>query len=132
MTGVVVLGSTGSIGRQALEVLGAHRDRFDLVGIAAGRGSEELLAQARAHPGARVWCADGRPHELGEGRWAGGLEDLATSTEADVVLVATTGMSALPAVLAAIGAGRNVALANKETLGALSKSQLTAFLDSNI
>ena len=117
MTGVAVLGSTGSIGRQALEVLAAHPDRFELVGIAAGRGSEELVAQSRAHPRARVWCSAGRPHEIEESRWAsGGLEELATAPDADMVLVATTGMTALPAVLAAIGAGRRVALANKETL----------------
>jgi 1-deoxy-D-xylulose-5-phosphate reductoisomerase len=117
VTGVTVLGSTGSIGRQALEVLGAHGDRFELVGIAAGRGSEVLVAQARAHPHARVWCSAGRPNDIEASRWAsGGLEELATAPEADIVLVATTGMTALPAVLAAIGAGRRVALANKETL----------------
>jgi 1-deoxy-D-xylulose-5-phosphate reductoisomerase len=117
VTGVVVLGSTGSIGRQALEVLAAHPDRFEVVGIAAGRGSRELLAQARANPAARVWCAEGRPSEIGEERWAGGgLEELATTPDARMVLVATTGMTALPAVLAAIDAGRQVALANKETL----------------
>ncbi|MDP9250540.1 MAG: 1-deoxy-D-xylulose-5-phosphate reductoisomerase, partial [Chloroflexota bacterium] len=48
MTGVVVLGSTGSIGRQTLEVIGAHPDRFSVVGLAAGRGSAELIEQLTA------------------------------------------------------------------------------------
>ena len=64
MTGVVVLGSTGSIGRQALEVISAHPDRFTLVGLAAGRATPEFVAQLIAWPAARAWCADARPREL--------------------------------------------------------------------
>ncbi len=117
MTGVVVLGSTGSIGRQALEVIGAHPDRFSLVGLAAGRATEEFAAQLAAWPAARVWCTDARPRDLPRERWAaGGLVDLATLESAEIVVAATTGMAALPAVLAALGSGRRVALANKETL----------------
>jgi 1-deoxy-D-xylulose-5-phosphate reductoisomerase len=117
VTGVVLLGSTGSIGRQALEVIGAHRDRFSVVGLAAGRGSGEFAAQTAAWPAARAWTADGRPPDLARERWVGGgLEELATLDEAEIVVVATTGMSALPAVLAALREGRTVALANKETL----------------
>ncbi|HEX6129170.1 MAG TPA: 1-deoxy-D-xylulose-5-phosphate reductoisomerase [Candidatus Limnocylindria bacterium] len=117
MTGIAILGSTGSIGRQALEVLAAHADRFEVLGLAARRGSDELLAQAYAHPGARIWCATGRPESIESGRWAdGGLEELATADGVEIALVATTGMAALPAVLAALADGRRVALANKETL----------------
>ena len=117
MTGVVVLGSTGSIGRQTLEVIAAHPDRFTLVGLAAGRASPEFAAQLGAWPGARAWCADARPRELPGARWAaGGLAELATLEGAEMVVVATTGMTALPAVLAALASGRRVALANKETL----------------
>jgi 1-deoxy-D-xylulose-5-phosphate reductoisomerase len=117
MTAVVVLGSTGSIGRQTLEVIDAHPDRFEVVGLAAGRGSEGLLEQLAAWPGARAWCADGRPAAIDRSRWAeGGLAELASLDGAEIVVVATTGMAALPAVLAALAAGRRVALANKETL----------------
>ena len=128
MTGVVLLGSTGSIGRQAVEVIAAHRDRFSLVGLGAGRATDEFAAQVAAWPSARVWCADARPRDLARERWAaGGLEELATLKGAEIVVVATTGMTALPAVLAALASGRRVALANKETLvtgGHLVEAQL--------
>jgi len=128
VTGVVLLGSTGSIGRQAVEVIAAHRDRFSLVGLGAGRATDEFAAQVAAWPSARVWCADARPRDLARERWAaGGLEELATLKGAEIVVVATTGMTALPAVLAALASGRRVALANKETLvtgGHLVEAQL--------
>ncbi len=117
MTGVVVLGSTGSIGTQTLEVMAVHSDEFEVVGLAAGRRSDDFAAQLAAWPSARAWCSDGRPADLDRGRWAGnGLEELATLEGAEIVVVATTGMTALPAVLASLRAGRRVALANKETL----------------
>jgi 1-deoxy-D-xylulose-5-phosphate reductoisomerase len=113
--GVSLLGSTGSIGRQALEVIAAHPDRFRIVGLAAGHASPELDRQRTARPEARYWTADGG--SAGEAGWAdGGLEELAVLPEADIVVAATTGMAALPAVLAALGGGKVVALANKETL----------------
>ena len=117
MTGVVLLGSTGSIGRQTLEVIAAHPDRFSVVGLAAGHATDEFAAQLAAWPDARAWCSDARPRDLPRQRWAaGGLEELATLDGAEMVVVATTGMTALPAVLAALASGRQVALANKETL----------------
>ena len=117
MTGVVLLGSTGSIGRQALEVISAHRDQFSVLGLAAGRATNEFAAQLAEWPSARAWCSDARPRDLARERWAdGGLEDLATADGAEIVVVATTGMTALAAVLTALGSGRQVALANKETL----------------
>jgi 1-deoxy-D-xylulose-5-phosphate reductoisomerase len=129
LTGVVVLGSTGSIGRQALEVIAAHRDRFVLVGLAAGRATSEFARQLADWPGARAWCTDARPRDLARERWAaGGLEELATLPDGEIVVVATTGITALPAVLAALRSGRRVALANKETLvtgGHLAERLLT-------
>jgi 1-deoxy-D-xylulose-5-phosphate reductoisomerase len=115
--GVSILGSTGSIGRQTLEVVAAHPDRFRVVGLAAGGGGSTLTAQLAQWPGARAWVASGRPHDLEPGRWAtGGLEELATAADAQMVVVATTGMAALPAVVRALQSGRRVALANKEAL----------------
>ncbi|MDQ2674083.1 MAG: 1-deoxy-D-xylulose-5-phosphate reductoisomerase [Chloroflexota bacterium] len=117
MTGVAVLGSTGSIGRQALEVIAALPDRFSLLALASGRGGAELAAQSNTWRAARIWSADGKPDGVADSRWAGGgLEELATLDGVDLVVVATTGMAALPAVLAALTSGRRVALANKETL----------------
>jgi 1-deoxy-D-xylulose-5-phosphate reductoisomerase len=117
VTGVAILGSTGSIGHQALEVLAAHPERFEVRGLAAGHAGGELLAQSAAHPEARVWCPGRRPADVSAERWAdGGLAELATDPGVEMVVVATTGMTALPAVLAALDAGRRVALANKETL----------------
>ena len=117
MTGLAVLGSTGSIGRQALEVVAALGDRFSVHALAAGRSNDALIAQLDAWPDARAWCPGPRPEGIVAERWAdGGLEDLATAGGVDMVVVATTGMAALPAVLAALRSGRRVALANKETL----------------
>jgi 1-deoxy-D-xylulose-5-phosphate reductoisomerase len=116
MTGVAVLGSTGSIGRQTLEVIAGLGPDVRVLALAAGRDSDTFATQLAAHPGARAWCAAGRPASA-SGRWAdGGLEELATLEGVELVVVATTGMAALPAVLAALRAGRRVALANKETL----------------
>jgi len=115
--GVVVLGSTGSIGTQTLEVLSAHRDRFFVCGLASGHASAIFADQLAAWPEARAWTPGTRPATVDRSRWVdGGLEEMATLDGAQTVVVATTGMAALPASLAALGAGRRVALANKETL----------------
>ena len=117
MTGVAILGSTGSIGRQALEVIDALGDRFRVVAIAAGHPGTAFRAQLGQWPEARAWCPGERPEGVAPHRWAaGGLAELSTLPDAELVVVATTGMAALPAVLAALRAGRRVALANKETL----------------
>jgi 1-deoxy-D-xylulose-5-phosphate reductoisomerase len=117
VTGLALLGSTGSIGRQALEVVAALSDRFELRALAAGHRGDAFSAQLAAFPEARAWCADGMPSGLDPSRWAaGGLAELAVADGVELVVVATTGMAALPAVLAALQAGRRVALANKETL----------------
>src|SRR4029078_13607530 len=117
VTAVVLLGSTGSIGRQAIEVIAAHSETFSLVGLAAGRATDEFAAQLARWPDARAWCADARPRDLPRERWAeGGLEERAPLDGAEIVVSATTGMTALAALLAALRGGRRVALANKDTL----------------
>jgi 1-deoxy-D-xylulose-5-phosphate reductoisomerase len=117
MTGVAILGATGSIGRQTLEVIAALGDRFSVRGLAAGRHGEAFSAQLAAWPDAMAWSAAGPPADLPPRRWAdGGLVELATADGVDLVVVATTGMAALEAVLAGLRSGRRVALANKETL----------------
>ena len=117
MTGVAVLGSTGSIGRQALEVIGRLSDRFDVMALASAHGGDPMAAQLAAWPSARWWCADAGRRDLAPERWTdGGLAELATLEGVELVVVATTGMAALPAVLTALRSNRRVALANKETL----------------
>ena len=117
MIGIALLGSTGSIGTQTIEVIKAAPDRYRLVALAAGHAGDALAEQLRDWPDAAVWSSEGRPADLDPARWAeGGLEELATADGVDIVVVATTGMTALPAVLAALKAGRRVALANKEAL----------------
>lgn len=107
--GVVILGSTGSIGTQALDVVARHRDEYRVVALAAGRDCELLRAQA-AQFGVPAEltraCAD-EPDSLAE---------LAVHPDADVVLNAVVGFAGLPATLAALHAGKRLALANKESL----------------
>ena len=101
-----MLGSTGSIGTQALDVLAALAERFEVVALAAGANGVLLEEQvARFRP---------QVHILGAGPTA--LEDMATRDDVDLVLVATGGIVSLRPVLAALEAGKVVATANKETL----------------
>jgi 1-deoxy-D-xylulose-5-phosphate reductoisomerase len=107
--GVAILGSTGSIGTQALDVLSRHRDEYRIVALAAGRPSEVLARQAADFgvPAERVRACAGDPDALAE---------LAALDDADVVLNAVVGFAGLPATLAALNAGKRLALANKESL----------------
>ena len=130
MINVAILGSTGSIGQSALAVVGAHPDRLRVVALAAGENiarfveqvaaftpdaiamsTARALADARAELRRRGVAAD--PAALSGPE---GLLAVATHPEADVVLFASTGTTALDAVLAAIDAGKTIALANKEIL----------------
>jgi 1-deoxy-D-xylulose-5-phosphate reductoisomerase len=109
MTGVVILGSTGSIGTQALEVLRAHPDDYEVVALAAGRNRVALDTQAAEFglpPERAVLCGDD----------AAPLEELAAHPDADVVLNAVVGFAGLPATLSALRHGKRLALANKESL----------------
>jgi 1-deoxy-D-xylulose-5-phosphate reductoisomerase len=122
-TRVCVLGSTGSIGRQALEIFDGLPGSFEVVAMAAGRDLTVFAEQvARCRPRA-VTVAD--PAELARldvppgterERSEDALVALATRPDVDLVLVATTGIVSLPATVAALGAGKIVATANKETL----------------
>ncbi|CAN5866815.1 1-deoxy-D-xylulose-5-phosphate reductoisomerase [soil metagenome] len=122
-TRVALLGSTGSIGRQALEVLEAHADDFEVVALAAGRSAEGLSSQLLRHSPRLVALADraaGAALEIRSGsRLLGGadaLEEMAADDGVDLVLVATSGIVSLQPVLSALRAGKVVATANKETL----------------
>ncbi|WP_336645234.1 1-deoxy-D-xylulose-5-phosphate reductoisomerase [Microbacterium sp. USHLN186] len=104
MRRVIVLGSTGSIGTQALDVIRANPRRFELVGLAAGTDAQTLAAQAAEF------------HVEHTALGAAQAEQLVDEVEADVVLNAITGSIGLGPTLAALRAGRTLALANKESL----------------
>ncbi|MGV9410881.1 1-deoxy-D-xylulose-5-phosphate reductoisomerase [Nocardia sp. NPDC003693] len=116
---VLLLGSTGSIGTQALEVIAANPDRFEVVGLAARGGNTELLAQQIAATGtANVAVADeAAAAKLGV-PLAGpdAATELVRRTDADVVLNALVGSLGLEPTLATLESGRRLALANKESL----------------
>ncbi len=111
---VAVLGSTGSIGTQTLDVIAAHPERFQAVALAAARSETLLREQADRFGVTRICLSDGRM----QGALSGpeGLVELATDPEVDLVVVATTGAAGWEPTLAAIRAGKQVALANKEAL----------------
>ncbi|WP_051499385.1 1-deoxy-D-xylulose-5-phosphate reductoisomerase [Nocardia sp. BMG51109] len=116
---VLLLGSTGSIGTQALEVMAADPDRFEVVGLAARGGNAELLAeQMRATGTTDVAVADpAAAAKLGVAlAGPGAVTELVRRTEADVVLNALVGALGLEPTLATLESGRRLALANKESL----------------
>lgn len=119
---VAVLGSTGSIGKSTLAVMARHPERFELVGLAAHRSVDVLLAQSRAFAPAHVVVAD--PEALAgmaspPPSWQAGrdaLLSLAEHPQVDVVVNALVGYAGLEPTLRALRAGKRVALANKESL----------------
>ena len=114
---VAILGSTGSIGTQALDVIAAHPDRFNVVGLAAGRNVALLHEQwERFDPEIATSAVDG----------PAGLVRVAIETQPDIVLAATDGAVAFDAVLAAIERGTDVAVANKELIVAAGEVMLDA------
>ena len=128
MKRVAILGSTGSIGGSALAVAEAYRDRVEVVGLAAGENAARFAEQVvRFRPRA---IAMSTPAALAEARAAlpagttfdceasgpEGLVGVATHPDVDIVLFASSGTAGLDAVLAAIDAGKTIAIANKEVL----------------
>lgn len=129
MRRIAILGSTGSIGCSALAVVEAQAGRVEVVALAAGQNAGRLAEQVRRHRPRAMAMAT--PEALGEARSAlgaagaavadagagrEGLLAVATHPDADLVLCASSGTAALDATLAAIEAGKTVALANKEVL----------------
>ncbi len=121
---ILLLGSTGSIGIQTLEVMSCHPECFEVAGLAAGSDFNTLAEQAAATGAGYLGLADtsaaGRLRDrLPDARvFAGpdGLVEMVSAVEPDLVVGAISGFAGLPCVLAALEAGINVALANKEPL----------------
>ncbi|MBX6770826.1 MAG: 1-deoxy-D-xylulose-5-phosphate reductoisomerase [Chloroflexi bacterium] len=116
MTGLVVLGSTGSIGQQALEVVRAHPEQFRVVGLAAGRNLDLLGRQVEEFRPLYVSAPALKEGSIWKESRVRSLVALCEMPEVDRVLVATVGATGLLPTLAAIRAGKVVALANKEVL----------------
>jgi 1-deoxy-D-xylulose-5-phosphate reductoisomerase len=125
---VAILGSTGSVGRQALDVASAHVDKIEVVALAAHASDQLLLAQAREHRVTRVALSDataaGRASAAVRSddifacveSGAQAVVDLAAHSDADIVLNALVGAAGLRASVAALTADKTLALANKESL----------------
>ena len=115
--GIAILGSTGSIGTTALQVLARHRERFRVAALTAHSNAALLAEQAAAFAPSFVGLVrpDAGPHIA----WCSGeacLVEAATRDDVDIVLNAVVGAAGLDATIAALDAGKRVALANKETL----------------
>lgn len=124
--GIAILGSTGSIGTQALQVIEAYPEKFDLQVITAHKNADLLIAQAKKHnPNTVVIGDEGEFERVKNELWdldihvycgERALEQVVDSSEIDVVLTAMVGYAGLKPTLAAIRAKKTIALANKETL----------------
>ena len=125
MKNVVLLGSTGSIGTSTIKVAEDLPDQIQLIGLAAGNNSELLLEQTRRHRPAAISITDpAKAKELSDTFGSAvevfsgneGLLKLATMPAADIVLIAIVGTAGLQPALAAIRAGKDIAVASKEIL----------------
>ena len=117
MIRIALLGSTGSIGRQTLDVLREHSERFEVVAMSARTSAESLRNQAQEFGVKRLALMDKSAAD--KAGLPGGMEavvELATLPEVDLVVVAVAGVVGLVPTLAAIRAGKRIALASKEVL----------------
>jgi 1-deoxy-D-xylulose-5-phosphate reductoisomerase len=133
LTRLAILGSTGSVGRQTLDVIRAYPDRFQVVALAAGNNVELLAQQVTEFKPSYVCCA--RPEDLRARLNRADLQyvtlcDIANLPEVDVVLSAIVGKDGLEPALEALAAGKALALANKEAM-VMAGSLLTAAAKSS-
>ena len=140
---VVLLGATGSIGENTLRVIEAHPDRLELVAIAARGNWEKLASIAKKHRVPHVGIYDDNAFNAARSSGAfptgtqfhhglAGLTDLARLPEADTVLVAVVGTTGLDPALAALAAGKHLALASKEILVLAGKFVMAAARASGV
>ena len=123
---IAILGSTGSIGRQALDVIRQHRDLFEVELLTANNSSELLINQAiEFSPNSVVICNEEKYKEVSDAlqphyiKVFAGMQsvcDLVGSDNIDIVLTSMVGFSGLSSTVAAVKSGKTIALANKETL----------------
>ena len=123
---IAILGSTGSIGRQALDVIRQHRDLFEVELLTANNSTDLLISQAKEfEPNSVVICNEDKYSEVADAlqphyiKVFAGMQsvcDLVSSDTIDIVLTSMVGFSGLASTVAAVKAGKTIALANKETL----------------
>ena len=123
---IIILGSTGSIGKQALEVIAAFPDRFELYAITANESDDLLIEQSKKFkPNSVVICDESKYQKVNDALfeddikvYAGSqsLNEIVSAAEVDIVLTAMVGYSGLAPTINAIKARKTIALANKETL----------------
>ncbi len=120
VTRIAVLGSTGSVGRQTLQVAESLPERVRIVGLAAGRNTDLLNEQIKRFQPSVVGVSHASGREMIEHPQVlvgeAGLIAMATHPDVDLVVVATSGKAGFAPTLAALRAGKEVALANKEVL----------------
>ncbi|HJN93782.1 MAG TPA: 1-deoxy-D-xylulose-5-phosphate reductoisomerase [Dehalococcoidia bacterium] len=125
LTRFTLLGSTGSVGTQTLDVVRSMPDRFELLGLAAGRNLDLLAKQAREFQPRYIWSslAAQKPHAAAVGEIASAvgaqvmpMDEMAQDPELDVLVVGTAGRAGLEPTLEALARGVDVALANKEVV----------------
>jgi len=113
---LAVLGSTGSIGQQTLDIVRAFSERFEIIGLAAGGNLDLLLQQVKEFKPNFVYHLGGQNQSLSEDCRYISMEEMTALPEVDIVVIATSGSSGLSPTLAAIRAGKDIALSNKESL----------------
>jgi 1-deoxy-D-xylulose-5-phosphate reductoisomerase len=118
LTRVAILGSTGSVGCQTLDVIRAHPDRFEVVGLSAWNNVDLLAKQAAEFGPTLVSCADyeALTRQLSNPPKQATLSEIACAPEVDIIMAGIVGMPGLEPVLQALLAGKTVALANKEPM----------------
>ena len=116
MKKLVVLGSTGSIGRQTLDIARAFPDVFRVVGLAAGTNVALLQAQIQEFQPDMVYCASSQQLQLPPGAQWVSMEEMTTRDDVDLVMAATIGTAGLLPTFRALECGKPVALANKEVI----------------
>ena len=129
---IAILGSTGSIGRQALDVIRQHRDLFEVELLTANNSSDLLISQAiEFNANTVVICNEDKYQEVADAlnphyiKTFAGMQsvcDLVSSDTIDIVLTSMVGFSGLESTIAAVKAGKTIALANKETLVAAGET----------
>lgn len=133
MKRVLILGATGSIGRQTLDVVAKHPDQFSVAGLSAHHDENGLLAVASRFP-AMPLCLSGQLPGSESIRYSGdrSLERFVEDSDADIVVNAVAGAAGLEPTFAAINSGKDVALANKETIVMAGRLVLEAARDAGI
>ena len=111
---ISIIGSTGSIGTQALEVIQKLGDKFEIIALAGGSNTELLEKQAQKFKPEYIYAA--KPISVNGVKTLGSLEEICSNKENDIILVACSGKIGLKPTLTAIRNGIDIALANKETL----------------